>query len=98
MGNTRNNKQQLQAKIHELELRLKIVEQENREAQEMNEVLIEYFKKLERKYERSVKRELSYREMLFIFNHREADDLIMDFISERGLKVQYAGNHNFRCN
>jgi|APFEC2959095171_1045051.scaffolds.fasta_scaffold00005_199 hypothetical protein len=98
MENQDKSKQQLLARIAELELRLKAMEIDNKEVHDMNEVLVEYFKKLERKYERSVKRELSYREMLFIFNHREANDLIMDFISERGLKVQYASNHNFRCN
>jgi predicted nuclease with TOPRIM domain len=98
MENVNKTKQELLAKIEELELRLKAMEVNTKEVHDMNEVLVEYFKKLERRYERSVKRELSYREMLFIFNHREANDMIMDFISERGLKVQYAGNHTFRCN
>ncbi|MES2732585.1 MAG: hypothetical protein V4714_12585 [Bacteroidota bacterium] len=98
MEDTKATKQELLAKLQELELRLKAMELENKEVHDMNEVLVEYFKKLERKYERSVKRELSYREMLFVFNHREASELIMDFISERGLKVQYASHHNFRSN
>ncbi len=98
MEDKHNTQPQLLARILELECRIKAMELENKEVRELNEILVEYFKKLERKYERSVKRELSYREMLFIFNHREANDLIMDFISERGLKVQYAGNHTFRCN
>ena len=98
MEKTNATKDQLLDRIKELEIRLKVLEQERRETVDMNEVLVEYFKKLERKYARSVKRELSYREMLFVFNHREACELMMDFISERGLKVQYAGGHNFRCN
>ena len=98
MEKTNAPKDQLLDRIKELEIRLKLMEQERRETSDMNEVLVEYFKKLERKYARSVKRELSYREMLFVFNHREARELLMDFISERGMKVQYTGNHNFRCN
>jgi predicted nuclease with TOPRIM domain len=98
MEDTKATEQELLAKLQELELRLKAMELENKEVHDMNDVLVEYFKKLERKYERSVKRELSYREMLFVFNHREASELIMDFISERGMKVQYASNNNFRSN
>jgi hypothetical protein len=98
MEKINDTKDQLLERIKELEIRLKVIEQERREIVDMNEVLVEYFKKMERKYARSIKRELSYREMLFVFNHREARELMMDFISERGLKVQYAGEHNFRCN
>lgn len=98
MNNLEHTNTELIAKIQELESRVKSLEQENKEALEMNEILVEYFQKLERKYAKSVKRELSYREMLFIFNHKEADELIMDFISQKGLKVQYASHYNFRSN
>ena len=98
MEQTRATERELMTRIHELESQVKALARANQDAHDMNEVLVAYFRKLERKYNRSVKRELSYREMLFVFNHRQAEDLVMDFISERGLRVQFGNKHNFRCN
>ena len=98
MENKNVTEKQLLDRIHELEIQLKAVESENQEARAMNEVMVVYFKQLERKYARSVKRELGYREMLLVFNHKQAHELAMDFISGGGLRVQYAAGYNFRSN
>ncbi|MBC7920559.1 MAG: hypothetical protein H7Z75_05655 [Ferruginibacter sp.] len=98
MKNENTTEKQLLDRIQELESRLKATELENREAREMNEAMVEYFKRLERKYARSIKRELGYRELLLVLNHKQAHELGMDFISQRGLRVQYAAGHNFRSN
>lgn len=98
MENKNATEKQLLDRIYELEIQLKAMELENREARNMNEVMVEYFKRLERKYARSVKRELGYRELFLVFNHKRAHELVMDFISEKGLRMQYTAGHNYRSN
>jgi predicted ribosome quality control (RQC) complex YloA/Tae2 family protein len=91
-------KEQLEAKIKELEATINQLKLEKEEAQQMVEVVYECVQKLEQKYKKSVNRELSYREMLFHFNHANAKDLLKDYISKDALKVQFYGAYNFRSN
>lgn len=91
-------REQLEQKIQEMEATINQLKLEKEEAQNMVEVIFECVQKLEHKYRKSVNRELSYREMLFHFNHQKAKDLLQDYISKDALKVQFYGAYNFRSN
>lgn len=92
------SKKELEAKIKELEATVNQLKAEKEEAQHMVEVVFECIQKIENKYRKSVNRELSYREMLFIFNHQHANELLQDYISKDGLKIQFFSPYNFRSN
>jgi predicted ribosome quality control (RQC) complex YloA/Tae2 family protein len=91
-------REQLEQKIKEMEATINQLKLEKEESQQLVEVVYECVQKLENKYRKSVNRELSYREMLFHFNHQKAQDLLRDYISKDALKVQFYGAYNYRSN
>jgi chromosome segregation ATPase len=95
---TKELKEQLQAEIDTLRSLIDTLESEKRELMRANSTLYQYCRKMDRQFNQSVKRELSYREMLFVFNHAQAKDLLQEFIGRKGMKIQYSSNYNYRCN
>lgn len=94
----RNSKKQLEEKIKALEAIIQVLEREKEDAQQMADISYECLEKMESKYRKSVQRELSYREMLFVFNQEKAENLLKSYISKEGLKIQFYKNYNYRSN
>ncbi len=90
--------EEMAAKIQAMEATIAQLQKENQELQNKNTALYKYCQRMDRKYNASVQRELSYREMLFVFNHRHAADLLQEYIGKEGLQIQYGGSYNFRSN
>ncbi len=90
--------EEMAAKIQAMEATIAQLQKENQELQNKNTALYKYCQRMDRKYNASVQRELSYREMLFVFNHRHAADLLQEYIGKEGLQIQYSGGYNFRSN
>lgn len=92
------NTEEMVSRIQELEAMLAQLQKEKEELVNKNTALYKYCQRMDRKYNASVQRELSYREMLFVFNNRHATDLLKEYIGKEGLQIQYSGNYNFRSN
>ena len=88
----------LEEKIVLLEKRIRELEAEQKENRQLTDYLCEEVQGMERKYRRSVKRELGYREMLYVFNPEQAPHLLQDYVSRSGLQVTYASPFNTRSN
>jgi hypothetical protein len=95
---TKELKEQLETEIDTLRATIEALEAEKRELMRANSTLYQYCRKMDRQFNQSVKRELSYREMLFVFNHAQAKDLLQEFIGKKGMKIQYTSSYNYRCN
>lgn len=91
-------KEQLAAEIEALRATIEKLELEKKELIQANSKMYDYCRKMDRQFNQSVKRELSYREMLFVFNHAQTKDLLQEYIGRAGLKIQYSSNYNFRSN
>jgi chromosome segregation ATPase len=91
-------KEQMEAEIEMLRAAIETLENEKKELVKTNTTLYQYCRKMDRQFSQSVKRELSYREMLFVFNHAQAEDLLKEYINKQGLKIQYASDYNYRAN
>ena len=91
-------KKQMEAELEVLRATIEILEHEKKELIETNMTLYQYCRKMDRQFSQSVKRELSYREMLFVFNHAQTKDLLQEYIGKTGLKIQYSSEYNFRSN
>jgi chromosome segregation ATPase len=89
---------ELEAQLKEMQATIERLEKEKEELLNRNNTLYKYCQRMDKKYNASVKRELSYREMLFVFNHRHAEDLLQEYIGKAGLQIQYSGSFNFRSN
>ncbi len=88
----------LENQLASLEERIAQLEKERRELLDRNNELYRYCRLMDRKYTDSVRRELGYQEMLYIFNNRQASELLQDYIARESLKVQYASHYHFRSN
>ena len=88
----------LEEQLASLEARLAQLEQERKELLDRNGELFEYCRLMDRKYTASVRRELGYQEMLYMFNNRHASELLQDYITKESLKVQYSSHYNYRTN
>jgi predicted RNase H-like nuclease (RuvC/YqgF family) len=91
-------KEQMEAEIATLRAAIESLENEKKELTKTNTTLYQYCRKMDRQFSQSVKRELSYREMLFVFNHVQAEDLLKEYITKQGLKIQYTSDYNYRAN
>lgn len=91
-------KKQLEAEIEMLRATIEVLENEKRELIKTNTTLYQYCRKMDRQFSQSVKRELSYREMLFVFNAAQTKDLLHEYIGKTGLRIQYSAEYNFRSN
>ncbi len=88
----------LDDKMSAMEIRLAQLEKERQELADRNKELYEYCQLMDRKYTASVRRELGYQEMLYMFNNRHAVELLQDYIAKESLKVQYSNHYNYRSN
>ncbi len=91
-------KEQMEAEIEMLRAAIETLESEKKELLKTNVTLYQYCRKMDRQFSQSVKRELSYREMLYVFNHAQAEVLLKEYINKQGLKIQYASDYNYRAN
>jgi hypothetical protein len=91
-------RQPLEDQLATLEARIAQLEQERKELLDRNGELYEYCRLMDRKYTASVRRELGYQEMLYMFNNRHACELLQDYIAKESLKVQYSSQYNYRTN
>jgi predicted nuclease with TOPRIM domain len=88
----------LVAEIEALRATIAKMEQEKQELTNVNTRMYDYCRKMDRQFSQAVKRELSYREMLFVFNHAQTSELLKEFIGRDGMRIQYSANYNFRSN
>ncbi len=91
-------KEQMEAEIAMLRAAIEVLEAEKKDLQKTNTTLYQYCRKMDHQFSQSVKRELSYREMLFVFNHAQTEDLLKNYINKQGLKIQYSSDYNYRAN
>jgi hypothetical protein len=96
--NAKLSKKELEEKVRMLEATIELLKRERNESQEIADLAYECLDKMERKYKKSVQRELSYREMLFVFNYAKAQTLLQNYISREGLRIQFHSRYNYRSN
>lgn len=94
----RQTKEQMEAEIQALRTALEMLESQKQELQQTNTALYRYCRKMDQQFSLSVKRELGYREMLFVLNPAQTKNLLQEYIGKSGLKVQYSAAYNYRCN